>query len=118
MMRREELSAQLEVEWRDRLARQASSGKNIAAFCRGEGVTESAFYGWRSRLGLKYANHEEPDAAIKMPLPFIDIGPVKRVAKSNDSSTVDKNDLDTEPLSSLELRLELGNGVVLQITRR
>src|SRR5947209_10149376 len=118
MMGRKELLEEVEAEWRDRLVREVSSGKNIAAFCRSEGVTESAFYGWRSRLGLKHANHEEQDAAIKMPLPFIDIGPVKRVAKSNDSSTVDKNDLNTEQLSSLELRLELGNGVVLQITRR
>ena len=43
-MRREELSVRLETEWRDRIACQAISGKNVAAFCRSEGVAESSFY--------------------------------------------------------------------------
>jgi hypothetical protein len=43
------LSVRLETEWRDRIARQAISGKNVAAFCRSEGVAESsavASVGW------------------------------------------------------------------------
>ena len=117
-MRREELLAQLETEWWDRLARQAASGKSIAAFCRSEGVKEGAFYGWRSRLGLKNASHEQKDAATKIPVSFIELGPIKPVVKSNDCSVVNNADRNASQLSSLELRLELGNGVVLQMTRR
>ncbi|MES2352911.1 MAG: helix-turn-helix domain-containing protein [Pseudomonadota bacterium] len=118
-MRREDLTAQLETEWQDRLARLAASDKSIAAFCRSEGVTEGTFYGWRSRLGLKGAKALPPqEIEAKMSPPFIELGPITPVAKNNDASTVNKNNLNAEQLSSLELRLELVSGVVLQITRR
>jgi len=117
-MRREEVTAQLEIEWRERLLRQASSGKSIAAFCRSEGVTEGTFYGWRSRLGLKASKANTTEPEIKTRLPFIELGPIKPAVKSNVSVVADKNESAAIPLSSLELRLELGNGVVLQITRR
>jgi len=117
-MRREEVSARLEVEWQDRLARQAASGQSIAAFCRSEGVTEGTFYGWRSRLGLKDSKLNSAEPEIRIPMPFIELGPMKSAIKSNESAVASKNDSPAIPLSSLELRLELGNGVVLQITRR
>ena len=36
--------------WRQRIAQQESSGQSIRAYCRGHGLTEHAFYGWRQRL--------------------------------------------------------------------
>lgn len=36
--------------WRDRLARQSSSGLSVAEFCRQEQVNEVSFYYWRRRL--------------------------------------------------------------------
>src|SRR5438270_6162148 len=113
-MRREESGirrAQLESEWRDRLARQASSGQSIAAFCRSEGIKKGTFYGWRSRLGMVNANDGQADTAIKMPLPFIDIGTVKPAAK-NDSSPTAKHNHRGDQNASIEMRLELGNGIV------
>jgi len=78
MMRREEVSARLETEWRDRLSRQATSSESIAAFCRSEGVTGGTFYGWRSRLSLKAVKAAPVKAdEISKPLPFIKLGPTK-----------------------------------------
>ena len=36
--------------WGQRIAQQQSSGESIRAFCRGRGLKEHAFYGWRQRL--------------------------------------------------------------------
>ena len=36
--------------WRERIAQQESSGQSIRAYCRGRGLQEHAFYGWRQRL--------------------------------------------------------------------
>lgn len=36
--------------WRQRIAQQESSGQSIRAYCRGRGLPEHAFYGWRQRL--------------------------------------------------------------------
>ena len=36
--------------WRQRIAQQESSGQSIRAYCRGRGLQEHAFYGWRQRL--------------------------------------------------------------------
>ena len=117
-MRREELSVRLETEWRDRIARQAISGKNVAAFCRSECVTESSFYGWRSRLGLKHTNDAHKDSAVKIPLPFIDLGPIKQAANTHSTPPLNNEDHGERQVSLLDIRLELGNGIVLHMTRR
>jgi hypothetical protein len=36
--------------WRQRIAKQESSGQSIRAYCGERGLKESAFYGWRVRL--------------------------------------------------------------------
>ena len=36
--------------WRQRIAQQESSGQSVRAYCRGRGLQEHAFYGWRQRL--------------------------------------------------------------------
>ena len=36
--------------WRQRIAQQESSGQSVRAYCRGRGLHEHAFYGWRQRL--------------------------------------------------------------------
>ena len=39
-----------EAFWRDVLARQAGSSLSVLAFCRREGVPDSAFYTWRRKI--------------------------------------------------------------------
>ena len=36
--------------WRQTIAQQETSGLSIRAYCRGRGLKEHAFYGWRQRL--------------------------------------------------------------------
>ena len=36
--------------WRQRIAQQEVSGQSIRVYCRGRGLAEHAFYGWRQRL--------------------------------------------------------------------
>jgi hypothetical protein len=36
--------------WRQRIAQQEASGQSVRAYCRGRGLAEHAFYGWRQRL--------------------------------------------------------------------
>ena len=37
--------------WRDMFAWQSTSGLSVRAFCRREGLTESAFHAWRRTIG-------------------------------------------------------------------
>jgi transposase len=53
--------AHKERHWRDIVKRQERNGESIKAYCRREGVTESAFYWWRrelSRRSVKRATNE------------------------------------------------------------
>ena len=36
--------------WRQRIEEQEKSGSSIRAYCKGIGIPEHAFYGWRQRL--------------------------------------------------------------------
>ena len=42
--------SQREAGWREVLARHGSSGLSVRAFCRREGLPQSAFYAWRRIL--------------------------------------------------------------------
>ena len=93
-----------EVEWGQRLARFAASDQQIGAFCQAESVSEATFYRWRKRLAE--AGGAAPAAG------FIDVG-VMPPAPAVPSMT------QCESASAmLEVRLDLGHGLVLQIVRR
>ena len=64
--------------WRQRIAQQEGSGQSIRAYCRGRGLPEHAFYGWRQRLrkqpaSVKFALVETKpsEAEIAPPLELI-----------------------------------------------
>jgi hypothetical protein len=90
--------------WQERIQAQASSGKTVAQFCRDTAIALSVFYAWKSRL-----NHSK-DAPRVRPVTaksFIDLGSVKlRGAPSKVLSD-----------SALSIRLDLGSGISLSITR-
>ena len=101
--------------WRERLARQAASGKTAAEFCREEGVGKSTLSYWRKRLGVVEAAPEQKLAAVAAP--FLDAGQVKAGRwQQHSASPAGNNAPDLLP-ASIELRLELGHGVVLHIAR-
>ena len=93
-----------EVEWRQRLARFAANNQAVKSFCQAESVSEATFYRWRKQLA-------SPCGAAPS-TGFIDVG-VMPTAPAVPSMT------QCEPVdATLEVRLDLGHGLVLQIVRR
>lgn len=106
-------TAQNESIWRERIARLAASGRSVVTFCRDENVAESTLYYWRKRFGAAVAAraaHKSTAVATA----FVDLGPIKAV-KPVASAGYER--LPYESAASIELRLELGGGVVLHIAR-
>ena len=101
--------------WREVFKRFDSGGITVSEFCAREDVRVSSFYRWRCQLG---AHAERARAVAPAPQPpavkpmavhpthtsFIDLGSLGSSAQSG--------------VGALELRLDLGGGVVLQIVRR
>jgi transposase-like protein len=87
--------------WRELVARQASSGLSVQAFCRQQRLNTWTFYGWRSRLRQRRAVPETAavDGPTEPAAGFIDLGALSRSS------------------SRYEIRLDLGGGVVLQVVR-
>jgi hypothetical protein len=84
------------------MSRQAASGVTVVEFCRREGIHAGLFRRWRSTLDQPGANVvARPDSGIraKSMAPFIDLGPLGSRA------------------SRFDVRLELGDGVVLHLVR-
>lgn len=110
------LQAQREIEWRDRLVRQVASGQSIAEFCRSEGITEGTFYGWRARLRARNANTAPAEETTKRPAAFIDIGAINGLDANKPMTLAD--DRRGYAGGKIEVRIDLGPGVVLQILQR
>ena len=100
--------------WRALIARQAISGETIEAFCRAQGVSRSSFERWRGLLS--------PATSAPGVSPH-------SVAHHNDRPTVSERSaehcfidageigLGGNGVKPLEIRLELGGGIVLTIRR-
>jgi transposase-like protein len=54
---------QKEQDWRERVRRWQQSGESVRAFCRREGLQESAFFAWRREL----ARRQEERPTMKHP---------------------------------------------------
>lgn len=89
--------------WRTLLAGFEGSGLSAEAFCRREGISSASFYRWRAVLGNGGRQGRAvvvPDAAPA----FVDAGPLELPR--------------AQPLSRrLDLRLDLGDGLVLHLVR-
>lgn len=93
-----------EMEWRQRLARFAANGQVVKSFCQAESVSEATFYRWRKLLA-------EPGGTARA-AGFIDVG-VMPPAPAAPAMTQ-----CASAGAILEVRLDLGHGLVLQIVRR
>ncbi len=86
--------------WSSRLTRFASSGLSVAAFCRREGVSVASFYRWRGLLG---STAEDGQGGEGEPMPaFVDL---------------DALGLPRPAGGRLEIRLDLGGGLILSLVR-
>lgn len=111
-MGKQQAQTSKEMIWRDLLARHAASGKSIAAFCRTEAISRGNFYAWRTKLH---------GGAAGLPVPatqpsFIDLGAltstVAIAAERSPALTPARS-----PTPSIDLRIALGGGIVLTVTR-
>ena len=84
-------------QWRSMLQAHTQSGLSQEAFCRREGVSTTSLSNWRKRLGIDSVSAM---TAGVMPSPFIELAnPVR-------------------PLDAgVKVRIELGAGIVLELTR-
>lgn len=83
-------------QWQALLARYESAALSVAAFCACESISEASFYRWRGLLASSGAGHELAPAAG-----FVDLGAMASGASE----------------ARLEIRLDLGGGVVLHLVR-
>lgn len=91
-----------ESAWREVLGRFERSGVTIGEFCRNEALCVSSFHRWRARL-VGPASHEPMPTALMPKLGgFVDLGPIDR----------------PDTTSRWDIRLDLGDGVVLHLARR
>lgn len=108
-LRRRPLDAR---SWREVMLRFGEAGATVSEFCAREGLNKSSFYRWRERVG---AGGDAGVAAHSLrrlaPLPvqpcaagFVDLGSLGGPSR--------------EACATVELRLDLSGGVVLQIVRR
>ncbi len=88
-----------EGTWREIFARHVSSGLSVLEFCRAEKINPGVFRRWRSMLNGVRVEQSKARTKAKVVTPFIDIGAVGAAA------------------SRMEVRLELGGGVVLTVAR-
>ncbi len=87
-------------EWRSLLARFGGSGMGVEAFCRREAISQASFYRWRRLLGN--ASVGAIVAAHDTAAPFVDLG------------TLDGH---SAPRPQLDVRVDLGDGLVLHLVR-
>lgn len=89
--------------WRALLAGFKGSGLSAEAFCRREGISSASFYRWRSVLGNGGVQRRALVVRDAAPA-FVDAGPLGLPR--------------SQPLSKrLDVRLDLGDGLVLHLVR-
>jgi hypothetical protein len=99
-----------ELLWRERLARFTASGRKVAEFCNSEAVSEASFYRWRKQLS---GSAGAPMSTAR----FIDAGGLAPAAIAAPAAGMHHMlEMPAEP--GLEVRLDLGHGLMLHILRR
>ena len=104
-----------EQSWRAVLERFDGSAMTVEEFCRREGLTQSSFFLWRSRL------RTDPK---RMPAPAVAKSTTKSAALAPKPSFVDLGLLGAAASvpaaqhAGLDLRIELGGGLSLHLVRR
>ena len=89
-------------EWRGIFERQAASGLPAATFCQREGIAHSSYARWRTQPAP--APREAGAAPSPLGAGLVDAGVLAQRATADTAERID-------------LRLELGHGIVLHVVR-
>jgi putative transposase len=91
--------------WRELVAKFALSDLTVGAFCSQEGIGTSSFNRWRARLSGN--GGAEPPAvragSVAPSAAFVDLGTLRSTAAT--------------PAERIELRLDLGAGLIVHLVR-
>ena len=87
-------------EWRSLLAKFDGAGLSVEAFCRREAISAASLYRWRGLLGA--VDGDDKTAVISRTPQFVDLGTLN-------SATVSAPRID--------LKLDLGDGLILHLVR-
>ena len=112
-------------EWRAVFARQASSGISVQAFCARESINTSSFYRWRGlsvdtqipgECGVTGAEVVRVQSPPRTHAEFVDLGQLhsQRASVAGEGSVQHRH---APHPCGLELRLDLGDGVLLTLVR-
>ena len=88
-----------EHEWRALLGRFEHSAMTVSAFCRREGICAASLYRWRRLLGVADAGERLTPSPDHSP-GFVDLGALSSTGSDR-----------------LEVKLDLGGGLVLHLVR-
>ena len=94
-------------EWRTLMHQFESQDITIKAFCQQHKIAQSTFYKWQSRF--------RKDGVVSQPR--YDDAP-QPVAQTKSTDFLNLGAMDLSQSSNLELRLDLGDGVLLTLSRR
>ena len=89
-------------EWRGIFERRAASGLSIATFCQREGIAHSSYARWQTQLA--HAARDAGTALSPTGVGFVDAGVLAQHATGDTAERIN-------------LRLELGHGIVLHVVR-
>jgi len=96
-----------ERAWRELLARHAAGGESVSEFCRREGLSPNSFRRWRARLAPSALGAAAREAVPVSNAPaargFVDLGVLGGATAL--------------AAGRLELHLDLGGGITLQVVR-
>ena len=88
--------------WREIFERRAASGLSMATFCQREGIAKSSYERWRTQLA-----HAARDAGT----------PLSRTGAGFVDAGVLAHRVTADTAERIDLRLELGHGIVLHVVR-
>ena len=97
--------------WREVLQRFAEGGETLSGFCRREGLCANSFRRWRARLAATNESASALVAASKTAKAnFVDLGTLG-------ATTPATSELTVAGTHRLELKLDLGGGMMLVLLR-
>ena len=121
------------LAWREVIGRFAAGGQSVTAFCLSEGVSANSFRRWRARLSPTAEVAMKVSTAPATPATLMTINALAPAHTSHQTAVVGASApllrfvdlgamgaLGAAPPaagSRLELKLELGGGVILHIAR-
>lgn len=95
--------------WRAVMARFTESGLSVVQFCEREGIGTASFYRWRSLLGASSTRKAAAHSPRREPFP--------QKPAPTPNGFLELGTLGASKDSRIEVRLDLGEGLVLHVVR-